>query len=121
MIKFDEKPANFIEANKQALPDYSELQQLVEKIFDKKDLTIGGALSYSCITVSDYMNIFFNILKENVVVDSKVKNDLFEAETLLKLNFKNNNNLEKFLTMLLGSIIKVCNEYKQNDNYTAKK
>lgn len=121
MIEFKEKPANFIDSIEKSVPDYNELKSLVDKIFDKKDLAVGSALSYPCITISDYINVLFNILKEQVVVDSKINNDLFQAQTTLKVLFKDNNNLEKFLTMVLGSIIKICNEYKQNNNDPTKK
>lgn len=121
MVEITLKPASFTDADKPKPVDFSEVRPFIEKYFEKADLTAGAALSYNCVTISDYINVFFNILKEHVVVDTKIKQDLFQAQTTLKTIYKDNINTEKFLTMVLGSIIKVCNEYKQNNNASAQK
>jgi len=123
MIEINVKPASFTDLDKPIVPDYAEVKPFLEKHFNKTDLTSGAALSYNCVTISDYIDILFHILKENTdtVSPNDLKQDFFQAQTILKTIFKNNNNLEKFLTMVLGSIIKVCNEYKQNNNTSIKK
>jgi hypothetical protein len=112
MIEFTEKQPTSIEVSKPVAPDYNEVRPFLENFFTKKDLDTGFILSYPVLTADQYIDILFLIVKENTEQSTELNNKLLAIKTDLKVILKDNKNLEKFLTMILGSIIKVVHEYK---------
>lgn len=119
-MEFKEVPSTSINAPLPVIMDFVKLRPFVENFFNKKDINNGIILSYPSTTVGEFIDILFLLLKEITIKDAATVNELFKAQSILKAIYKDNNNLEKLLTMLLGSIIKICNEYKKNNTSTDK-
>lgn len=119
-MEFKEVPSTSINAPLPVIMDFDKLRPFVENFFNKKDINNGIILSYPSTTVGEFIDILFLLLKEITIKDAATVNELFKAQSILKAIYKDNNNLEKLLTMLLGSIIKICNEYKKNNTSTDK-
>lgn len=117
MIDFKEVPATSILATQPVAADYSQFKPLAEALFSKKDINSGAILTYPLTTVGDFMDVFFLLLKEITIQSADTNNELFQAQTILKSIYKENNNLDKLLTMLLGTIIKRY-EHKTNNTST---
>ena len=119
-MEFKEVPSTSINAPLPVVKDFGELRPFVENFFNKKDINNGIILSYPSTTIGEFIDILFLLLKEVTIKDATADNELFKVQSILKAIYKDNNNLEKLLTMLLGSIIKICNEYKKNNTSTDK-
>jgi hypothetical protein len=120
MIEFTEKQPTSIEIPKPVAPDYNTVRLFLENFFFKKDLDLGFILSYPVLSTDQYIDILFLIIKENIEQSTELNNKLLAIKTDLKVIFKDNKNLEKFLTMIMGSIIKVVHEYKTHNKNTNK-
>jgi hypothetical protein len=121
MINFEEKPASSIGADIITPKSIADVKQILLQILNDKDFNSGALLTFPCSTIGEFIDIIFLILKEQALHDNDTKIKLKVLQSELKTYYKDNNNIEKFLTMLLGSIIKLVNEYKKNDTSTNKR
>lgn len=121
MIKFEEKPATTISAEVLPPKTIEDAKQILLQIVNERDFNSGAFLAFPCSTISEFIDVIFLLLKEQALHENETKIQLKTLQSELKTYYKDNYNLEKFLTMLLGSIIKLLNEYKKNDTSTNKK